>query len=302
MAVAEAGGFNAAARKLGMSAPSVTRLVSALETRVGTALLTRTTRQVALTEAGARLFADGARILEAVTAAEASAAGAHEAPKGLLSVTAPVKFGQLYIAPILRDYLDFYPDVAGQTLFVDRVVNLIEEGMDVAVRIGELPDSTLTAVRVGQVRRVVVASPAYLARAGIPNAPEDLRNHRIIGASNVSPSLKWEFTSGERSRVVSVDVRFRANTVDTALDAVLDGWGVTRTLSYQVAAALERGALVELLPGQDSTLVPIHLVHAEGQLRAAKIRAFIDLARTRLRAQAARWTASAAAAPSDQTP
>ncbi|MGI9407321.1 MAG: LysR family transcriptional regulator, partial [Hyphomicrobiaceae bacterium] len=203
VAVADSGGFNAASRQLKMSPPSVTRLIASLEERIGTRLFIRTTRQVALTEAGRRLHRDAARILMDLEAVEASAAGAHIIPQGVLTVTAPVSFGHQFIAPVLRDYLDRYPTVSARTLFVNRVVNLIEEGLDVAVRIGDLPDSSLTALRVGSVRRVTVAAPSYLKRAGRPKRPEDLAKHRTICPTGLSPTPDWEFISEKKRRVAS---------------------------------------------------------------------------------------------------
>ena len=181
VAVAESGAFNAAARTLNMSPPAVTRLINSLEERIGARLFTRTTRQVALTEAGHRYLSDAERKLADLEEAEDSAAGAHQSPRGILRVTAPVMFGQLHIAPILRDYLDAYPAVSAITLFVDRVVNLIDEGLDIAVRIGDLPDSSLSAVRVGTVRRMTVAAPQYIAKHGAPNTVGALADHKIMG-------------------------------------------------------------------------------------------------------------------------
>lgn len=283
VAVAEAGGFNAAARRLQMSAPSVTRLVAMFEQRIGTRLFVRTTRQVALTGAGQRLFADALRILADLDAVEASAAGAHVEPQGVLTVTAPVNFGHRYVAPILRNYLDAYPAVSARTLFVDRIVNLIEEGLDVAVRIGELPDSSLMAVRVGAVRRVVVAAPSYTEGAGLPRNPEDLADHRLIVPSGLSPTPTWDFVSGTKRRVVNLQPVLTCNTINVAIDAAKSGWGITRVLSYQVAEALKSGELVELLDGFEDRRMPIHLMHSEGQLTAAKIRTFVDFAAQALR-------------------
>ena len=289
VAVADAGGFNGAARVLNRSAPTVTRLVSGLEARIGTRLFSRTTRQVALTEAGERLYHDARRVLEGLESAEAAAAGAHEDPQGLLSVTAPVIFGRRYIAPILREFADMHPQVSVRALFLDRTVNLIEEGMDVALRIGELPSSSLTATRVGEIRQVVVASPGYLAAHGRPEAPQDLEHHRLAAAGTFAQGESWSFeTSGETTRV-SINPAFRSNTIDACIDAALDGWAITRVLSYQVADMLRDGRLVEVLPGFDNRRMPIHLLHAEGPLRAAKIRAFVDHAARRLRKEARHW-------------
>lgn len=286
VAVAEAGAFGAAARRLGSSPPAVTRLVSALESRLGVRLFTRTTRQVALTEAGARLLAEATRILAEVEAAEASAAGAQLAPQGRLRVTAPVLFGRRYIAPVLRDYLDAWPDVTAEALYLDRVVDLIGEGLDVAVRIGELPDSSLTALRVGAVRRMIVAAPAYLAARGTPRDPDELRHHRVVHFRGSGAPPVWEFSVARRRRHVRLEPVLTVNTNDGAIDAALAGFGIARVLSYQVADALASGVLTEILGTHDDRDMPIHLVHAGGTRPVAKVRAFLDLAAARLRAEA----------------
>ena len=291
VAVAEAGGFNAAARALGRSPPSVTRLVAGLEDRIGTRLFNRTTRQIALTEAGQRLLADARRILEDLASAEASAAGAHEEPQGELTVTAPVIFGRRYIAPVLRAFLDRHSRVTGRAILLDRVVDLIEEGIDVAVRIGDLPDSSLTAVRVGDLRRVVVASPEYLRQHGAPQHPSDLAAHRIVLSASLQSDQAWEFHAGASVVSVPVSPLLRGNNIDMTLDAAREGWAVTRAMSYQVADALAAGDLVEVLADFEDRLAPIHLIHAEGSLRAAKIRAFLDFAAKDLRQKAKAWIA-----------
>jgi DNA-binding transcriptional LysR family regulator len=291
VAVAEEGAFNAAARRLNLTPPVVTRLVGALEARLGVRLLTRTTRKTALTEAGARLFADAERVLRELAEIEAAAAGAHQTPRGMLRVTAPVLFGQRYVLPVLRDFLDAYPEVSSSTLFVDRVVDLIDEGLDVALRIGELPDSTLTATRVGTVRRVTVASPGYLAAHGVPDTPDGLAAHRIIQPRTLQDAPYWSFVAGGRTRTARVLPRLSVNTVDAAVASAVAGWGVTRALSYQIADALAEGALVEILGAWEDRQPPIHLVHYEGRLSAAKTRVFIDFAARRMRAEAARFAA-----------
>lgn len=286
VAVAEEGAFNAAARRLNLSPPAVTRLVTALEARIGARLFTRTTRRVAPTEAGNRLLGDAARILAELDEAEASAAGTHQSPRGVLRVTAPVLFGQRHIAPILRDFLDAYPEVSATTLFVDRVVDLIDEGLDVALRIGELPDSTLSAVRVGAVRRVTVAAPGYVAVHGMPATPDDLAGHRIVSPLTLHEAARWSFVAGGRSTIVHLAPRLAVNTMAAAIEAASAGCGITRALSYQVADALADGALVEILGDWEDRRMPVHLVHSEGRRAAAKIRAFVDLAAERLRADA----------------
>ena len=285
VAVAENGAFNAAARRLNMSPPAVTRLVTALEGRIGARLFTRTTRRVALTEAGERLLADATRILTELDEAEASAAGAHQSPRGVLRVTAPVMFGQRHIAPILRDYLDAYPDVSATTLFVDRIADLIDEGLDVAVRIGELPDSSLSAVRVGVVRPVTVASPAYIAAHGVPATPDELANHRIIQPVGLGQRPEWSFVLKDEPRIVRFSPRLAVNTLTTAVEAALAGWGITRLLSYQASSELAAGDLVEILGEWEDRRIPVHLVHSEGRRAAAKVRIFIDFASERLRTE-----------------
>lgn len=290
VAVAESGAFNAAARQLGLSPSATTRLVAALEARLGTQLLTRTTRKVAPTEAGARLLADGAAILTALDAAEAQASGARDRPRGHLRVTAPVLFGERHVAPALRAVLDAHPDMTASALFVDRNVDLIEEGVDVAVRIGPLADASLVARRVGAVRRVVVAAPSYIAERGAPSAPDDLQHHRLVAPTGVSGALDWRFESKAARRVVRVEPSLRVSSMTAAIDAALAGWGVTRALSYQVADPLKDGRLVELIADADDHAAPIHLVHAEGRRASAKIRVFIDAVAADLKRAAATWS------------
>jgi DNA-binding transcriptional LysR family regulator len=281
--VAETRSFAEAGRQLHMSPPAVTRMVSALEEHIGVRLLTRTTRSVTLTEAGGRYLEDCRRLLAEVADAEASAAGSHGNPTGNLLVTASVMFGQKYILPILLDYLDHYPSVTGRALFVDRIVNIVEEGIDVAVRIGHLPDSSLSAIRVGSVRRVVCGAPSYFARHGMPKVPADLAQHRIIVPTGAWVSPEWQF-GGEKKTSVTVHPRLLCSTNETAIAAAEQGWGLTRVLSYQVGPALVEGRLQAVLGGFGEEELPIHLVHAEGRRATAKVRSFVDMAVERLRA------------------
>ena len=287
--VAKEGGFNAASRRLNKSPPTITRLIASLEKRIGTRLFSRTTRSIALTEAGERLLKDATKILEDLTAAEASAAGAHLDPQGRLTVTAPVIFGRQYIAPILRSFLEMHPNVSARTIFVDRVVNLIEEGIDVAVRIGDLPDSSLMAIRVGHVRRVVVASPDYIEKHGNPEVPDDLGSHRIASWVSAGDVQTWEFEREGIQRRGDLRPEFQGTMIDTLIDAAVAGWAISRVFSYQVADHLREGRLIEVASGFEDRLVPVHLVHAEGQLRAAKIRAFVDTAAKELRKSSTDW-------------
>lgn len=284
VAVAEEEGFAAAARRLSLSPPVVTRAVAAIEERLGTRLLNRTTRNVRLTDAGRRYLDDCRRILAEIDEAEETAAGLHREPRGQLSITASVLFGRMYVAPILLAFLDRFPEVTARTLFVDRVVNLTEEGLDVAVRIAELPDSGLTALRVGSVRRVVCASPAYLAEHGIPQEPQDLAHHRTIVFRGLTPVAEWMFRDEAGEIAVRPAPRLVVNTAEMAITAAVEGHGITRVLSYMVAPELAAGRLKIVLAAFEPRPVPIHLVHQEGRRASARVRAFLDFAAERLRA------------------
>ena len=281
--VAESGGFAGAARALGMSPAAVTRAVAALEIAIGARLFIRTTRSVKLTDAGGRYLEDCRRILSEIAEAEAAAAGSTATPTGMLTLTAPVQFGRLYVLPVVTDYLARHPAVSVRALFLDRISNMIEEGIDVGVRIGHLADSGLSAIRVGSVRRVICAAPSYLERHGIPETPRDLREHAVIGAWSPGALPEWRF-GPERRIVVAVHPRLTCNTVDAALAAALDGGGIVRLLSYQVAPAVAEGRLRILLSDDEEAPVPIHVVSPEGRRAPAKTRAFVDLAVARLRA------------------
>ncbi|MEM8663070.1 MAG: LysR family transcriptional regulator [Pseudomonadota bacterium] len=286
IAVAEAHSFSVAARRLGVSAPSVTRGVNALEERLGVKLLTRTTRSVRLTEVGAAYLPDCRRVTEDAKTIDEAASGAFANPAGNLRLTAPTQFGRLYVMPILTAFLDAYPGVSADALFVDRVVNLMDEGLDVAVRIGSLPPSELAAIRVGAVRQVVCAAPAYLDARGRPDHPHALTGHQVVLAAPVTPAREWRFGQDVAVRVAP---RLTVSTVPAALDAARAGWGVTRLLSYQVAPDVEAGRLALVLEDFEPPALPVHLVHPEGRRPAAKLRTFLDFAATRLRASAARW-------------
>ena len=283
LAVADASSFAGAARKLGLSPPAVTRAINELERALGVRLLTRTTRVVRVTEAGARFVEDCRRIVAELADAEESARGAHGEPRGHLSVTAPVLFGALYVMPVLTEYLQVHAGVTATGLFLDRVVNLVEEGVDVAVRIAELPDSSLQAVRVGQVRRVICASPAYLAKLGTPATPDDLRDHCLISSGAALPSGEWRLGRDGAARAVRVEPRLVTTTNDAALAAAVGGFGITRLLSYQVAEPVRDGRLAILLRDHEPEPVPVHVVHREGRNASRKVRAFLDLAIDRLR-------------------
>ncbi len=279
--VVDAGSFAGAARTLNMSPAAVTRIVARLEDLIGARLFVRTTRVVRLTEAGQRYDADCRKILMDIAEAEANAAGSFKQPAGNLTITAPILFGRIYILPILMDFLDLYPGVSVRTVFVDQVSNLLEDGMDVAIRIGHLPDSGLSARRVGAVRRVVCGAPAYFAAHGIPRFPADLADHRIIGRRGAMASDDWSFGTDDRTRV-TIHSRLVCNTNDAAIAAAVAGWGVASVLSYQVAHEVRSGALQTVLEDFDAAPIPIHIVHAEGRTASGRVRAFVDFTAERL--------------------
>ncbi len=282
VAVAERGGFVAAARRLGRSPAAISRAVAALEDDFGQRLLNRTTRALALTEAGEILLERGRRLLADYDDAAETLQGA-AAPKGLLTVTAPVMFGRLHIMPIVAAFLGEHPGLDAKLLLLDRNVSLVDEGVDVGLRIGELPDSSLLALRVGGVRRVLVASPAYLAAHGEPQNPEALADHAFIATSGVSPMPgHWSFGSDE-SRSLRVRPRLTVNSVDAALDAAQSGLGIVRLFSYQVEAAVAEGRLCRILRDFEPPAAPIHLVRPAGRHTPRKAALFIDKAASVLR-------------------
>lgn len=285
VAVAEEEGFAAAARRLAMSPPAVTRAISALEDRLGVKLLQRTTRHVRVTEAGERYLDDARRVIAAADEADEAAVGINAQPRGHMTVTAPVLFGRMYVMPGIVDYLRQHPETSVSALFLDRVVNLLEEGVDVGIRIGELSDSSYRALRVGHVRRVICAAPSYLKRHGIPQTPQELKQHQVIVASSLSQNIEWRFVDQGEPLSVRIKPRLTVSSNDGAIEAACLGLGVTRLMSYQVAPLLAAGKLKVVLSEFESPKVPIHIVHREGRHASAKMRAFIDLMAERLRAE-----------------
>lgn len=278
--VAETESFAETARHLHLSAPAVTRAVAALEDLIGARLFVRTTRSVKVTEAGARYLEDCRRILSDITEAEAAAGGVYATPTGTLAVTASALFGPMHVLPIVTEYLDRYPGMRAQTFFVDRPVNIVEEGIDVAVRIGHLPDSGFTAIRVGMVRRVVCGAPAYFQRHGVPRTPADLKHHRIAVSTGAWASPEWRFARDQR---VTIDPVLQCNTNEAVIATAKAGWGLTRVLHYQIGPALLAGELRIVLADHEEPPLPIHVLHPEGRHAPAKVRAFVDLAVARLR-------------------
>jgi DNA-binding transcriptional LysR family regulator len=279
--IVEDGSLARAASRLRRSPPAVTRALSALEGRLGVRLIDRTTRRLAPTEAG-RLLYDKARGL--LGDYEAATLGVREAPvRGLLRVAAPVQFGRRHVAPIAMAFLDAHADVEIELLLADRNVDLIDQAVDVAVRIGPLADSGLTARHVGELKRLWVASPAYLERRGTPRAPQDLAAHEaVLGTFRTAQS--WTFVRARRSSGVRVAGRLRVDDVETRLQAVLDGRGIGHFLSYQVADDLAAGRVVRLLRAFETPAIPVHLLTKGRTNRPPKIEAFLGFAASRLQA------------------
>jgi DNA-binding transcriptional LysR family regulator len=285
--VAERRSFAEAARHLRHSPAAVTRAIGDLEARLGVRLLNRTTRAVSLTEAGERFLAGARRVLADLDEIEQAAAGEGRAPRGELRLTAPILFGRLHVTPIVVEFLLRFPDVSVALALLDRPVDLVEEGLDAAVRIGALPESSVIASRVGAVRRIVVAAPDYLARRGTPQAPADLGAHAIIAFSGISGAERWEFDQESRETSVTVKPRLVVTTAEAAVDTAREGFGITRVLSYQAADDIARGALRRLLPAHEGNEIPVHLVHPGGRHPPPKLRAFLDFATPRLRRRCA---------------
>ncbi|WP_268800948.1 LysR family transcriptional regulator [Pseudomonas huanghezhanensis] len=283
VAVAEHASFAAVARHFVVSTATVTRAVAQLERRLGTLLVVRTTRQLRLTESGVRFAADCRRLLADLSEAESSAAGIHASPSGLLTVTAPQVFGDLHVTPVLAQYLALNPQVEIRGLLMDRVAPMLDEGIDVAVRIGHLPDSSLTAVAVGSVRRMVCASPAYLAVHGSPHHPHELIDRATVSAVMAERSPAWTFTIDGQRQTLNVHSRLSLTSFNAAIHVALDGWGLTQVPSYQVRAHLESGRLCTVLEGFEVPGLPVHVVYAEGRKGSSKVRSFVDFCVTRLR-------------------
>jgi len=283
VAVVEAEGFAGGARKLHMSPPAVTRAVAALEDHLGVKLLNRTTRYVRMTEAGQKYYEDAKRIIALADEADDAVLGINTEPRGQITVTASVLFGRLYITPGIVEYLSRYPAMEVNALFVDRVVNLLEEGVDVAIRIAELPDSSYRAIRVGSVRRVLCASPDYLNKHGIPQMPEDLSKHKIILARGLNPTNELRFQCNNQTQTIKLHPILCVSDNDSAASAAIAGLGITRLLSYQIAEQLKTGKLKIVLGDFESAPVPVHIMHREGRHSSAKIRSFVDLMTERLR-------------------
>lgn len=283
IAVADSGSLSGAGRRLSMPLSTVSRHLAALETDLGLRLVTRTTRRLALTEAGRAYLNVCRQVLDELEAAERRLAGEQDEPQGELGLTAPIVFGRLHVLPVVNEFLATFARMRVRMLLVDRVVDLIEEDLDIAIRIGTLPDSALIATRLGAIRYVTCASPTYLSARGIPSVPLDLMNHDCIGFSAISTTERWNYSSGKRQQQVKVQPRLVVNTAEAAMDAAVAGLGIARVFSYQGAAGLRRGALTLILEDYEPSEIPVSLVHIENRLPQAKVQSFISFAVRRLR-------------------
>lgn len=313
VAAVDAGSFSAASRRLGMPLPTVSRKVAELEAHLRTRLLNRSSRRLTLTDAGRSYLAACKRILEHIGEAERAATGEYAAPKGDLTLSAPIVFGRLHVLPIVADFLLAFPDIDVRLVLSDRVVNLLEEPVDIAIRIGDLADSSLFAARIGAVQQIVCGSPAYLGRRGIPKRPEDLRDHDCVTFEAISSAHSWIFQAGNAGKagktgnagnagkagkagkttetVVAVRSRLAVNTAEAAVDAAVAGVGLTRVISYQAAAAEHAGLLTRVLRSFEPSAMAVSLVYTGQPLLPLKLRAFLDFTAPRLKTRLAETSA-----------
>ncbi len=283
LTVTQAGSLSAAGRKLGMPLATVSRKISELEVHVKARLLSRSTRQLTLTDAGRDYVVACKRILEDVNEAERAASGEYSAPKGDLIITAPIVFGRLHVLPITTEFLKAYPEVNVRLVLGDRVVNLLEDHVDLAVRIGELPDSSLIATRIGMIRRVVCGSPTYFAERGAPKSPSDLSAHQCVTFEALMSPDSWIFKVNGADVSVPIHSRLMVNTAEAAIDAAISGVGVTRVLSYQIEGARRADLLDVTLREFEPAPIPVSLVYTSQVRFPLKLRAFLDFAAPRLR-------------------
>lgn len=280
--IADTGSLTAAARALGVSVAAVTRGLAAIEKRLGVRLVNRTTRRTGLTEPGVQYYEHCRRVLAEIESAEAALSAQRTLPTGTLNVSAPVLFGRMHLAPLLPDFLSRHDGVTVNLVLADRLVNLVDEGFDLAIRIGQLADSLLVATRLGSTRRVVCASPDYLRRHGRPRVPADLRGHHGIRFTVLNPGHEWAFRTGGRTRTVRVPCRLSCNNADAVIAAAVRGQGIATVLSYQIERELAAGELEIVLREFEPPLIPIHAVHPHGRLLSGKTRAFIEFMIERL--------------------
>jgi DNA-binding transcriptional LysR family regulator len=284
VATAESGSFSAAGRQLGIPLPTISRKVADLEAHLKTQLLVRSTRRLALTEAGSAYVTACKRILEQVDEAESQAAGEFTVPRGTLAMTAPIVFGRLHVVPVVNEFLAQFARINVHLTLSDQTLNLVDEHIDMAARVGVLPDSTLVAAKVGEIRRVVCGSPEYFAAHGTPKTPEDLVDHMCVTFTALASGMTWVFNPrGRPSKGVRPLCRLKINTAESAIDAAVAGVGVTNVLSYQVARPVAEGKLKVVLQDYEPEPIPVHLVHAGQALVPLKMRRFMEFAGSRLR-------------------
>jgi DNA-binding transcriptional LysR family regulator len=281
--IVEKGSLTAAAEGLDTSVPSVVRTLAALERELGVRLLNRTTRRLHLTDEGAQYLDHCRMILSAVQDFELRLTLHQAQPRGRLALTSSVMFGRRYIAPIAADFIERHPEVTAEFLFVDRVVSLVDEGIDVAIRIGHLKDSSLVAIRVGAVRRVVCASPQYLQRHGVPRKPADVTQHACVRHTGLAPRSEWLFRTGRRDVAIPVNAVVTCNEIDSALTACTRGVGLGMFLSYQAAPGRTSGDLEYVLEDFETEPLPVHVIYPQTRLMSTRVRAFVDECVTKLR-------------------
>jgi DNA-binding transcriptional LysR family regulator len=285
VAVVEAGGFSAAARRLGTPLTTVSRKVADLEDHLRVRLLTRTTRRVTLTDTGQIFFQRCRRLLDELGESERLASGEYQAPRGGITISAPLALGRLHLAPIISEFLTAYPEIDVDLRLSDKITNVVEDGIDVAVRVGQLPDSSLKALKVGSIRHVICASPSYLARRGTPSKPSDLGSHHCVTFTGLEGAKEWTFRAGRKVERLTVRSRLVVNTAEAAADAVNAGIGITRLLCYQVSDAVLDGRLKLLLRKFEPAPLPVSLVSPDARLIPQKLKAFMDFAGPRLKAR-----------------
>jgi DNA-binding transcriptional LysR family regulator len=285
VASAEAGSFSAAGRQLGVPLPTISRKVADLEARLNTQLLVRSTRKLLLTEAGLAYVESCKHILEQVDEAESHASGEYTVPRGTLTMTAPIVLGRLHVVPVVNKFLAKFAQINVHLTLSDHTINLIDEQIDVAIRVGALPDSTLVATKVGEIRRVVCGSPAYFASHGTPKTPDDLAEHMCVTFSALMSGMTWVFhpRGAKVSKSVRPLCRLKINTAESAIDAAIAGVGVTNVLSYQVAGRVAEGSLKVILQDYEPPPIPVHLVHAGQSILPLKLRRFTEFATVGLR-------------------
>ncbi len=281
--VVDTGSFSAASRKLRTPLATISRRVSDLEKHLGAQLLLRTSRRLEMTDAGRAYIAACRLILETLTQAERAASGEYLAPRGEIAIAAPIVFGRIHLLPVLTDFLKAFPEIDARLTLSDRNAHFLDDHLDVALRIGDLPNSALKATRIGAVRRVLCASPAYLQAAGMPAAPKDLARHACISFDSMGGATEWIFRQGKQVIAAPIRSRLTVNTAEAAIDAAIAGLGVTRVLSYQVEDALQRGALQTILEPFETAPLPVSLIYPAQGAMPQKLRAFLDFASDRLR-------------------